>query len=151
MNLAYLFRLTGGHARKEYTRAALNAFTACGSLGSTLGQWCMYRQPRSRRKHPISVGIAKHPPPRLEDFGHLHRACFAPVRGNCFCCSCLGGRDRQLDRLFLDLAMSQIFILQFRALAVFRTLLEMFHVKHFCPIVAENLTSRRAARPSPLR
>jgi hypothetical protein len=24
----------------------------------------MYRQPRSRRKHPISVGIAKHLPPR---------------------------------------------------------------------------------------
>jgi hypothetical protein len=44
--------------------AASNAFTACGSLGSTLGQWCVYRQPRNWRKHPISVGIAKRPPQR---------------------------------------------------------------------------------------
>jgi hypothetical protein len=51
------------HGRNTHA-AALNAFSACGSLGSTLGQWCMYRQPRGRRKHLISVGIAKRPPQR---------------------------------------------------------------------------------------
>jgi hypothetical protein len=29
---------------------------------------------------------------------------------------------------------------------LFRMILEMFHVKHFCPIPAENLTSRTTAR-----
>jgi hypothetical protein len=43
--------------------------------------------------------------------------------------------------------MSHIFILQFQAFAVFRTLLEIFHVKHFCPIAAQNLTSRETASP----
>jgi hypothetical protein len=56
------------HGRKARP-AASNAFTACGSLGSTLGQWCMYRQPRSQRKHLISVITAKRPPQRQSDRG----------------------------------------------------------------------------------
>jgi hypothetical protein len=38
MNVAYLFRLTGGHARKEYARGRLNAFTACGTASRDRGK-----------------------------------------------------------------------------------------------------------------
>ena len=79
--------------------AASNVTTACGSLGSALGQSCMYRQPRSQAQHPISVAIARRPPQRQVIDADPCSHQIEPYRK----CSILGAGDEEQASNHLEL------------------------------------------------